>query len=53
MWPGATSGVLIEEGLEAHRPRRIFVRAARQGERVTDVRVGGQVVEVMRGEVVV
>jgi trans-2,3-dihydro-3-hydroxyanthranilate isomerase len=43
--------VLIEQGLETRRPSRIFVRAARDGERVTDVRVGGQVVEVMRGEV--
>lgn len=51
----AASGerVLIEQGLEARRPSRIFVRAARDGERVTDVRVGGQVVEVMRGEVVI
>ena len=43
--------VLIEQGLEARRPSRIFVRARRSGDRVTDVRVGGQVVEVMRGEV--
>jgi trans-2,3-dihydro-3-hydroxyanthranilate isomerase len=43
--------VLIEQGLEIKRPSRIFVRAARTGERVHDVRVGGHTVEVMRGEV--
>ncbi len=45
--------VLIEQGLEARRPSRIFVRATRSGKRVTNVRVGGQVVEVMRGEVAI
>ena len=44
--------VAIEQGLEAHRPSRILVRASGQGERVTDVRVGGNVVEVARGEYV-
>jgi trans-2,3-dihydro-3-hydroxyanthranilate isomerase len=41
---------LIEQGIEARRPSRIFVRAGREGERVADVRVGGYVVEVARGE---
>lgn len=45
--------VLIEQGLEARRPSRIFVRAGRQGERVVDVRVGGHAVEVGRGELAV
>jgi trans-2,3-dihydro-3-hydroxyanthranilate isomerase len=45
--------VLIEQGIEARRPSRIFVRAARAGERIADVRVGGQIVEVMRGELVI
>lgn len=44
--------VAIEQGLEADRPSRILVRAAGEGERVTDVRVGGNVVEVARGEYV-
>jgi trans-2,3-dihydro-3-hydroxyanthranilate isomerase len=44
--------IAIEQGLEAHRPSRILVRASGQGERVTDVRVGGNVVEVARGEYV-
>jgi trans-2,3-dihydro-3-hydroxyanthranilate isomerase len=43
--------VLIEQGLEMRRPSRIFVRAARQDNRVVNVRVGGNAIEVMRGEV--
>ena len=43
--------VLIEQGLEMKRPSRIFVRASRRDNRVVNVRVGGNVVEVLRGEV--
>jgi trans-2,3-dihydro-3-hydroxyanthranilate isomerase len=43
--------VLIEQGLEMKRPSRIFVRASRKDDRVVNVRVGGNVVEVLRGEV--
>jgi trans-2,3-dihydro-3-hydroxyanthranilate isomerase len=47
--------VLIEQGLEMHRPSSIFVRANKQGNRhdnqVVNVRVGGNCVEVLRGEV--
>jgi len=47
--------VLIEQGLEMHRPSRIFVRATKQNNRrdnqVANVRVGGNCVEVLRGEV--
>jgi len=43
--------VLIEQGLEMQRPSRIFVRASRSGNRVVNVRVGGNAVEVMRGEI--
>jgi trans-2,3-dihydro-3-hydroxyanthranilate isomerase len=43
--------VLIEQGVEMQRPSRIFVRATRQGDRVVNVRVGGNAVEVLRGEV--
>jgi trans-2,3-dihydro-3-hydroxyanthranilate isomerase len=51
--------VLIEQGIEMRRPSRIFVRAARQASdqnanhdnRVVNVRVGGNSIEVMRGEV--
>jgi len=41
--------VLIEQGIEARRPSRIFVRASRHDNRVVNVRVGGNVVEVLRG----
>jgi trans-2,3-dihydro-3-hydroxyanthranilate isomerase len=43
--------VLIEQGLEMKRPSRIFVRASRKDDRVVNVRVGGNVVEVLNGEV--
>ena len=43
--------VLIEQGMEMKRPSRIFVRASKLDNRVVNVRVGGNVVEVMRGEV--
>ncbi len=43
--------VLIEQGIEMKRPSRLFVRAGREGDRVVTVRVGGNCVEVSRGEV--
>jgi trans-2,3-dihydro-3-hydroxyanthranilate isomerase len=43
--------VLIEQGIEMLRPSRIFVRAARLDNRVVNVRVGGNAVDVLRGEV--
>jgi trans-2,3-dihydro-3-hydroxyanthranilate isomerase len=43
--------VLIEQGVEMKRPSKIFVRASRSDNRVVNVRVGGNSVEVMRGEV--
>jgi len=51
--------VLIEQGLEMKRPSRIFVRASREHDlnhagnnnRIVNVRVGGNAVEVLRGEV--
>jgi trans-2,3-dihydro-3-hydroxyanthranilate isomerase len=42
--------VLIEQGLEAQRPSRLFVRAGKEGDRVVNVRVGGHAMEVLRGE---
>ena len=42
--------VMIEQGVEMRRPSRIFVRASRNNDRVVNVRVGGNVVEVLRGE---
>jgi len=47
----ADERVLIEQGVEMKRPSRIFVRASRSDNRVVNVRVGGNSVEVMRGEV--
>ncbi|HWX92776.1 MAG TPA: PhzF family phenazine biosynthesis isomerase [Terriglobales bacterium] len=43
--------VLIEQGLEMKRPSRIFVRASKDDNRVVNVRVGGNAVEVLRGEI--
>ena len=42
---------LIEQGCEMKRRSHMYVRATQTGDRVTNVRVGGHVVEVMRGEV--
>jgi trans-2,3-dihydro-3-hydroxyanthranilate isomerase len=41
--------VLIRQGAEIHRPSEMYVRATRDGARVTNVRVGGYAVEVLRG----
>lgn len=43
--------VLIEQGIEMQRPSRIFVRASKHDNRIVNVRVGGNAVEVIRGEV--
>ena len=54
--------VLIEQGIEMQRPSRIFVRASFDAaggsskskscdNRVVNVRVGGNSVEIMRGEI--
>jgi len=42
--------VLIEQGVEMKRASWILVRASRRNDRVVNVRVGGNVVEVLRGE---
>ncbi|MGA9639964.1 MAG: PhzF family phenazine biosynthesis protein [Terriglobales bacterium] len=48
--------VMIEQGLEMHRPSCIFVRATKRGptgdNQVVNVRVGGNCVEVLRGEII-
>jgi len=46
----ATQG-LIEQGLEIRRPSSIFIRATKSIDSITDVRVGGNVVHVIDGEV--
>jgi trans-2,3-dihydro-3-hydroxyanthranilate isomerase len=43
--------VLIRQGIECGRPSEMYVRATREGERVTNVRVGGYAVEILRGTV--
>jgi trans-2,3-dihydro-3-hydroxyanthranilate isomerase len=42
---------LMEQGVEMKRRSRIFLSAGRDGGRIVNVRVGGHVVEVVRGEV--
>jgi trans-2,3-dihydro-3-hydroxyanthranilate isomerase len=42
--------VLIEQGLEIKRPSRIFVCAGKTDDRVVNVRVGGNVIEILHGE---
>jgi trans-2,3-dihydro-3-hydroxyanthranilate isomerase len=45
--------VLIRQGAEIGRPSEMYVRATRDGQRVTNVRVGGYAVEVLRGTVAI
>jgi trans-2,3-dihydro-3-hydroxyanthranilate isomerase len=44
--------VVIRQGVECRRPSEMHVRATREAERVTNVRVGGYAVEILRGTVV-
>jgi trans-2,3-dihydro-3-hydroxyanthranilate isomerase len=41
---------MVEQGLEMRRPSSLFVRAARRDNQISNVRVGGNCVEVLRGE---
>jgi trans-2,3-dihydro-3-hydroxyanthranilate isomerase len=43
--------VMIAQGLQVHRPSYIYVRATRTADKVTNARVGGYSVEVLRGDV--
>lgn len=43
--------VLIRQGVECGRPSELHVCATREGESVTNVRVGGYAVEILRGTV--
>ena len=43
--------VLIRQGIECRRPSEMYVRASRDGKRVTNVCVGGYAVEILRGTV--
>lgn len=46
---GSDEEMLIRQGVEAERPSEIFVRANCEDDRVTNVRVGGYAIEVLRG----
>jgi len=41
---------MIEQGIEMRRPSKIYIRATKSGDGVTDVRIGGSAVQVFRGE---
>jgi trans-2,3-dihydro-3-hydroxyanthranilate isomerase len=43
--------VLLEQGVEMKRRSRIFVSAERESDKIVNVRVGGHVMEVVRGEI--
>ena len=43
--------VVIRQGVEIRRPSEIHVRATREGKGITNVRVGGYAMEVLRGTV--
>jgi trans-2,3-dihydro-3-hydroxyanthranilate isomerase len=43
--------VLIRQGIECRRPSEMYVRTTREDERITNVRVGGYAVEILRGTV--
>src|SRR5205809_2200396 len=44
--------IMIRQGIECRRPSEMNVRATREGHRVTNVRVGGYAVEILRGTLV-
>ena len=44
--------VVIQQGVECRRPSEMHVQATREGGRVSNVRVGGYAVEILRGTVV-
>jgi trans-2,3-dihydro-3-hydroxyanthranilate isomerase len=50
-WAKSDERIIIHQGSEAHRPSEIFVCASVANKTVTDVRVGGYAVEVLRGTV--
>jgi trans-2,3-dihydro-3-hydroxyanthranilate isomerase len=43
--------VILRQGVEMHRPSEIYLLASREGDRVTNVRVGGYAMEILRGTV--
>jgi trans-2,3-dihydro-3-hydroxyanthranilate isomerase len=49
---GCAASWMVQQGVECRRPSEMHVRATREGGRVTNVRVGGYAVEILRGTVV-
>jgi trans-2,3-dihydro-3-hydroxyanthranilate isomerase len=47
--PGKTVHIL--QGVEIHRPSHIYVHADKDGDKIRNVRVGGNAIEVLEGEV--
>jgi len=43
--------IILEQGIEMHRPSRIYVQAASDGVNVCDVRVGGRTIPIATGRV--
>ena len=43
--------VHIQQGVEMKRPSQLFVRASREGDKIMNVRVGGNAVEIIESEV--
>jgi trans-2,3-dihydro-3-hydroxyanthranilate isomerase len=41
--------VHIQQGVEMKRPSQIFVRASKDADRITNVRVGGYALQIMQG----
>lgn len=41
---------MIEQGIEMRRPSKIYMRATRTADSVTDIRIGGSAVQIFRGE---
>jgi len=48
---GAGQQGLVEQGMETRRPSSIYIRAEKSGDEITNVRVGGHVVQIIDGKV--
>jgi trans-2,3-dihydro-3-hydroxyanthranilate isomerase len=48
---GSNQQGLIEQGIEIRRPSSIYIRAEKRGDSITNVRVGGHVVQIINGTV--
>jgi predicted PhzF superfamily epimerase YddE/YHI9 len=41
---------MIEQGIEMKRPSRIYIRGIKDGDRVSNVRIGGSAIKIFSGE---